>query len=205
MQNLFLCPCFLHLRQQCVLNGHFQAKYQPPHFQQADGGFLCVEPGDVELCCFWTVLTAGLVAGTDCWTICVSCLRFISSWHSYATCWRIMSGFCSIFDRIFVRTIELPADLNPHANMLIKAASSTIFGVFGIIRPRIEPWSPSSLANTLLIRPMTRTYKYKTFKLCVCVRRNFGTYASMLPQKSRTFPSVSGPITERIGIFRKEI
>ena len=29
----------------------------------------------------------------------------------------------------------------------------------------------------------------------------FGTYASMLPQKSRTFPGVSRPITERIGIF----
>ena len=35
--------------------------------------------------------------------------------------------------------------------------------------------------------------------------RNFGTYASMLAQKSRTFPSVSGSITERIGIFRNEI
>ena len=32
-----------------------------------------------------------------------------------------------------------------------------------------------------------------------------GTSASMLLQKSRTFPSVSGPITERIGIFQNEI
>ena len=37
--------------------------------------------------------------------------------------------------------------------MLSKAASSTIFLVFGIIRPGIEPRSPGPLANTLLIRP----------------------------------------------------
>ena len=33
----------------------------------------------------------------------------------------------------------------------------------------------------------------------------YGTYAFMLPQKNLTFPSFSEPITERIGIFRKEI
>ena len=33
--------------------------------------------------------------------------------------------------------------------MLSKEASSTIFWVFGMTRPGIEPWSPGPLANTL--------------------------------------------------------
>ena len=40
-----------------------------------------------------------------------------------------------------------------------KAASSTIFWVFGMIRPGIQPQSSGPLANTLLIRPMAE---------CVC-------------------------------------
>ena len=43
--------------------------------------------------------------------------------------------------------------------MLSKAASSTIFWVFGMTRHGIEPWSPGPLANTLLIRPMARPYE----------------------------------------------
>ena len=39
--------------------------------------------------------------------------------------------------------------------VLSKAASSTMFLVFGMLRPRIEPRSSGLLANTLLIRPMT--------------------------------------------------
>ena len=38
-------------------------------------------------------------------------------------------------------------------------ASSTIFWVFGMIQPGIEPQSPGPLANTLLIRPMARHKK----------------------------------------------
>ena len=40
--------------------------------------------------------------------------------------------------------------------MLSKAASSNIFKVFGMTRPGIEPRSPGPLANTLLIRPISR-------------------------------------------------
>ena len=40
--------------------------------------------------------------------------------------------------------------------MVSKATSSTIFWVFGVTRPEIEPRSPGSLANTLLIRPMAQ-------------------------------------------------
>ena len=36
------------------------------------------------------------------------------------------------------------------------AASSTIFIVFGMTRPGIEPRSPGPLVNTLLIRPMAK-------------------------------------------------
>ena len=38
--------------------------------------------------------------------------------------------------------------------VLSKVASSTIFWVFGMIRPGIEPWSTRPLANTLLINNM---------------------------------------------------
>ena len=38
--------------------------------------------------------------------------------------------------------------------MLSKVASSTIFWVFGMTWPGIEPRSPRPLANTLLIKPM---------------------------------------------------
>ena len=39
--------------------------------------------------------------------------------------------------------------------MLSKEASSTIFWVFGMTRPGIEPRSPGPLANTLTARPMS--------------------------------------------------
>ena len=38
--------------------------------------------------------------------------------------------------------------------LLSKVASSTIFWVFGVIRPKIEPQSARPSANTLLIRPI---------------------------------------------------
>ena len=44
--------------------------------------------------------------------------------------------------------------------MLSKAASSTIFWVFSMTRPRIEPWSPGLLVNTLLISPIDSTKIY---------------------------------------------
>ena len=40
--------------------------------------------------------------------------------------------------------------------MLSKAVSSTIFYVFGMTRPGIDPRSPGPLANTLLISPIAR-------------------------------------------------
>ena len=43
---------------------------------------------------------------------------------------------------------------------LSKAASSTIFWVFDMTRPGIEPRSPGPLANTLLIRPMAWYFLY---------------------------------------------
>ena len=41
------------------------------------------------------------------------------------------------------------------------AASSTIFWVFGMTRPGIEPRSPGPLANTLLIRLEYHLTEYK--------------------------------------------
>ena len=51
----------------------------------------------------------------------------------------------------------LPLILTLKCWMLSKEASSTIIWVFGMIQPRIKPWSPWPLTNTLLIRPMTLT------------------------------------------------
>ena len=46
--------------------------------------------------------------------------------------------------------------------MLSKEVSSTIFKVFGLTRPGIEPRSPRPLANTLPTRPMSQyCYMYK--------------------------------------------
>ena len=42
----------------------------------------------------------------------------------------------------------------PYNAVLSKAASSTIFWVFGMAQPGIEPRSPRPLANTLLIKPI---------------------------------------------------
>ena len=97
LQNPSLCPCFLNLRQQPVLNGLFWAKCQPPQFQSADGGFLCVD--NVGFCCFWTAWTEGVIAGTDWCTMCESCLRFTNRWRSIATYCRVMSGSCSTFEK----------------------------------------------------------------------------------------------------------
>ena len=58
-----------------------------------------------------------------------------------------------------------------------KAASSTIFWVFGMTRPGIESWSPGPLVNTLLIRPMAGNYFLLI--ICVCVYINIYTYLCM--------------------------
>ena len=47
--------------------------------------------------------------------------------------------------------------------MLSKAASSTIFWVFGMTQPGIEPWSSGQMADTLLIRP--KSYKKFTSQM----------------------------------------
>ena len=46
--------------------------------------------------------------------------------------------------------------------MLSKEVSSTIFKVFGMTQPEIEPQSPGALANTLPTRLMNRLLKRET-------------------------------------------
>ena len=48
--------------------------------------------------------------------------------------------------------------------MLSKEVSSTIFKVFDMTRPGIEPWSPGSLTNTLPTRPIMTYNTHKTLK-----------------------------------------
>ena len=49
-----------------------------------------------------------------------------------------------------------PWALPYNAEVLNKAASSTLFSVFGMTRTGIEPRPPETLPNTPLIRPMAR-------------------------------------------------
>ena len=50
----------------------------------------------------------------------------------------------------------LPSIHTLYCRVLSKEVSSTIFKVFGMTRPGIEPRSPGSLTNTLPTRPMSR-------------------------------------------------
>ena len=49
--------------------------------------------------------------------------------------------------------------------VLNKVLSSTIFWVFGMTRPGIEPRSPGPLTNTLLIRPKQQQKQKKQKKI----------------------------------------
>ena len=67
--------------------------------------------------------------------------------------------------------------------VLSKEISSTIFWVFGIPRPEIEPWSPGPLVNTLLIRPKLLVLDRDIFlSLRIfglrCYTKNFSAYMS---------------------------
>ena len=47
--------------------------------------------------------------------------------------------------------------------MLSKEVLSTIFQVFGMTRPGIEPWSPGPLANTLPTRPIVDEFNLQLY------------------------------------------
>ena len=57
--------------------------------------------------------------------------------------------------------------------MLSKEVSSTIFKVFGMTQPGIEPRSPGPLANILPTRPMSRLIQGKE----LCPPLHFGAVA----------------------------
>ena len=59
----------------------------------------------------------------------------------------------------------LPLICTLYCWVLSKEVSSTIFEVFGMTRPGIEPRSPGPLANTLLTRPMSRVRPNTRFRL----------------------------------------
>ena len=68
--------------------------------------------------------------------------------------WSEGSFFISYYTKVLGRMLLFSLDCSTlswiHTLLfwaLSKAASSTIFWVFGITRPGIEPWSPSPLAN----------------------------------------------------------
>ena len=50
--------------------------------------------------------------------------------------------------------------------MLSNAAPSTIFWVFGMARPGIEPWSSEPLANTLLTGPLLQNWNQPKIWIC---------------------------------------
>ena len=63
----------------------------------------------------------------------------------------------------------LPLIRTLYCRVFSKEVSSTIFKVFGMTRPGIEPRSPRSLANTLPTRPMTSHFIWNG-----CVREGVG-------------------------------
>ena len=67
---------------------------------------------------------------------------------SLATTPRYRGGHYSVPWNVLLYPWSLPY------NAVLSKASSTIFWVFGMTWPGIEPWSSGPLANTLLIRPM---------------------------------------------------
>ena len=82
--------------------------------------------------------------------------------------WPECSLFNSYYTEVLVRALllsldcpTLPLTLTLECWVLSKAASSTIFWVFGMTWPGVEPWSPRPLANTLLIRPMKESLNRK--------------------------------------------
>ena len=79
---------------------------------------------------------------------------------SIATIWRCREG-CYSFHWI---TPLYPRSL-PYNAVLRKAASSTIFWVFGMTQPGIEPQSLGPLANTLLILLMYQK-EYASYRKC---------------------------------------
>ena len=63
--------------------------------------------------------------------------------------------------------------------MLSKVVSSTIFKVFGMTRPGIEPRSPGPLANTLTAGPMSRSIVFYnlTFLITIFIADHHTTLA----------------------------
>ena len=64
------------------------------------------------------------------------------------------------------------------------AASSTIFWIFGMTQPGIEPWSPRPLANTLLIRPMARLLITKVILILVSTLSCLSFYKALQTESS---------------------
>ena len=72
--------------------------------------------------------------------------------------------------------------------MVIKAASSTIFWVFGMTRRGIEPRSPGPLANTLTIMPMSIHFVWtRTFTVTINRLMNL---KGMLTRRGYLMPKV---------------
>ena len=70
------------------------------------------------------------------------------------------SYYTEVYGRALLPSLDcsiLPLIRTLYCWVLSMEVSSTIFKVFGMTRPRIEPRSPGSLANTLPTRPMSRS------------------------------------------------
>ena len=71
----------------------------------------------------------------------------------------LFNSYCTkLYERALLLSLDcstLPSIHTLYCWVLIKEVSSTIFNVFGMTRPGIEPRSPGPLANTLPIRPKT--------------------------------------------------
>ena len=94
--------------------------------------------------------------------------------------------------------------------MLSKEVSSTIFEVFGMTRPGVEPRAPGQLANTLPTRPMNWSKHYALISPvadvvdCVCQNKDSIEFAfhSRLSSMPLVFISTGIPLSRSVASLR---
>ena len=73
--------------------------------------------------------------------------------------------------------------------MISKEVSSTIFKVFGMNQPGIEPWSPRLFPDTLPTRPMSRPINFSINNTEITeyiTETNFSFKESLLPRRENS-------------------
>ena len=94
-------------------------------------------------------------------------------WHSIATCCWVESGFCSIFDRILVRTSGSLADLKPHTNIRHLNCTSAINEILSrshylLIVPAYV--KKSTVSHFVMFKQLKQMLKSEVHSLNICFK-----------------------------------